>query len=421
MAGGQDKPRCCLGGLAVSLCQTVGLARGKMSIFDDVDRAHDEGARHDEGHFEYLNRSGRPALAAVRAWIDDALLRYPDKDRNSLVGKIKSADEVAHRSGLFELLLHEALLKSGCVVEAIEPALPHTDKSPDFLVRAPNGERLYLEATLATGLSDADRRARKRLNAAIEAVNSVRSQDYVLDATFRGTPSQPIRLRRLRERIEGWLQMLDYDTVSETWQRQIGTPAPFRHEESDLAVELRAIPRPNRQAPPGRAIAIQGGDAWSRTIGSALRQAIEGKVNRYGELDLPFVVAVNGTDHNGEDHDVFAALLGQEVVRIPYGPEGLRQADAYWDRDGNGVWVRPDGVPRRQGLSGVLAFNELSVWSAPKRRGLYVPNPWARQSLDAFPLAVDQMEVHGDELRRNQGASFGAVLGLPDDWLENLD
>lgn len=392
-----------------------------MSIFDDVVRAHDGGARQDEGHFEYLNRSGRPALAAVRAWIDDALSRYPKTDLNSLVGKIKSGDEVAHRSGLFELLLHEALLVSGSVIEALEPALPHTDKSPDFLVRTPSGERFYLEATLATGLSDADRRARKRLNTAIEAVNSVRSQDYVLDATFQGTPSQPIRLRQLREKIERWLQTLDYDTVAETWQSQIGTPAPFRHQESDFTVELRPITRPNREAPPGRAIAIQGGEAWSRTVGSALRQAIEGKVNRYGELDLPFVVAVNGTDHNAEEHDVFAALLGQEVVRIPYGPRGLRQDDAYWDRDGDGVWVRPDGTTRRQGLAGVLAFNDLGVWSAPKRRGLYVPNPWARQPLGAFPLAVDRMEVEGEELRKVQGTSFGAILGLPDDWLENLD
>lgn len=392
-----------------------------MSIFDDVIRASDEGARHDEGHYEYLNRSGRPALAAVRAWIDDALSRYPTKDLNSLVGKIKSGDEVAHRSGLFELLLHEALLRSGSAIEAIEPALPHTDKSPDFLIRTPEGERFYLEATLATGLSDADRRARKRLNTAIEAVNSVRSQDFVLDATFRGTPSQPIRLRQLREKIEGWLQTLDYETVAATLLRRAGAPAPFRHEESGFSVELRPIARPNRQAPPGRAIAIQGGEAWSQTVGGSLRQAIEGKANRYGELDLPFVVAVNGTDHNGEEHDVFAALLGQEVVRIPYGPEGLRQEGAYWERDGNGIWIRPDGAPRRQGLSGVLAFNELSIWSAPKKGGLYVPNPWARQSLKAFPLAVDQMEVHGDEFRKVQGMPFGAALGLPHDWLDKLD
>lgn len=392
-----------------------------MSIFDSLDRDQDEGARQDEGQFEYLNRSGRPAVGAVRAWIDDALSRYPERELNSLVGKIKSGDEVAHRSGLFELLLHEALLKTGSVIEAVEPPLPHTDKSPDFLVRSPNGERFYLEATLATGLSDADRRARKRLNTAIEAVNSVRSQDYLLDANFRGTPSHPIRLRQLREKIERWLQTLDYNTVAETWQSQIGSPAPFRHEESGFTVELRPITRPNRQKPPGRAIAIQGGEAWSRTVGSALRQAIEGKVNRYGELDLPFVVAVNGTDHNAEEHDVFAALLGQEVVRIPYGPAGLRQDDAYWDRDGDGIWVRPDGTTRRQGLAGVLAFNDLGVWSAPKRRGLYVPNPWARQPLGAFPLAVDRMEVEGEELRKVQGTYFGAILGLPDDWLENLD
>ena len=42
--------------------------------------------------------------------------------------------------------------------------MPGTNKSPDFLVEAPDGKRFYLEATIATGQSQATAGARKRLD-----------------------------------------------------------------------------------------------------------------------------------------------------------------------------------------------------------------------------------------------------------------
>lgn len=389
-----------------------------MSLFDDIEREIDNGAEHGEGRFAYLNRSGRPAFSAIREKIDQLVLRYPEQHRPSLVARICGADDVAHESAMFELLLHEALICSGAQVEAIEPPLPHTDRSPDFLVRSAGGDRLYLEATLATGLSDKDRRAKRLLDAAIHAVNAVRTADFWLEVTFRGTPSQPPRLRHLRTSIERWLEALDYDVIAALWKddgRRDERPT-LNLADAGLEIALKPIPKTDRRDI-GRAIGVQGGDVWSRTVGAALRQAIEGKSNRYGELDLPYVIAVNALDHNGEEHDVMAALIGQEVYRCHRGPDGI--AHGAWDRDWNGVWITPDRGPRRQGVSGVLVFNELSTWAATKRRGLFVQNPWARLPIAASPLDVDQLIPEEGSFVRREGSVFSKLVDWEDAWRDD--
>lgn len=384
-----------------------------MSLFDDIEREEDPGAEHGETRFAYWNRSGRPGFSALRAKIDELVLGYPERHRDGLVGRIRSDDDVAHESAMFELLLHQALIAEGAEIEAIEPNLPHTDRSPDFLVRLANGERFYMEATLATGLSDKERRSKRLFDAVVQAINSVRSTDFWLEVEISGKPSEPVRLRNLRRSIEQWLAGLDHAEISAAWndERKGDERPSFRHSEAGMQVSLKPIPKEDRREH-GRAIGVQSGDVWSRTVGAALRQAIEGKSNRYGELDLPFVIAVNGLDHNAEEYDAMAALLGQLVYRFVPG-----DADSgRWDRDWDGAWISPNNGPRRQGVSGVLVFNELSVWAAERERGLFVHNPWARQPLNSSPLNVDRLLPQNGEFVRSNGKTFAELLGWEKAW-----
>lgn len=384
-----------------------------MPLFDDLERPKDHGANEGEGAYHYLNRSGRPEVASVRAKFLDFLGRYPDSHKDSLISRFRSDDDVAHRSALFELLLHEAFLCAGASVEAIEPKLAHTDRSPDFLIRSPDGERFYLEATLATGVSDADRRSKRLVDAAVQAVNEVRSDRFLLSARFSGTPSSPIRLRNLRTAVEAWLDTLDYEAVKALGNGAIDGDASFRREENGFLVELWPIPVKNPGVLVERAIGMQWGEAWSKTVGGALRGALEGKSKRYGELDLPYVIAVNGLDHNGQRHDVLSALLGQEVVRFPLGPNAK---EPYSDRDWDGLWIKPNGKLRGLGVSGVLVCDDLSLWSAARRDVVYVGHPLPLRPLKAFPLPVTTLLPDGEKLVETAGSSIGNILGLADDW-----
>ncbi len=384
-----------------------------MYLFDDIARRLDCGADEVEGAYHYLNRSGRPEVGLVRAKFSEFLERYPGVGRANMLTRLKSDDDVAHYSAVFELMLHEALLCVGATIEAIEPKLAHTDRSPDFLVRSANGARFYLEATLATGMSDADRRSKRLFDEAVQAVNEVASTHFLLSARFSGMPSGPIRRRRLRFAIESWLATLDYDEVKALGNGAIGGDAPFRYEEKNLTVELWPIPVKDPGQPVERAIGMQWGDAWSKTVGGALKSALSGKARRYGDLDLPYVIAVNGLDHNEQRHDVLAALFGQEVVRFPLGPNA---GEPRLDRDWDGLWIRPDGARRCRGVTGVLVCDDLSIWSAARKDAVYVGHPAPRMALDNFPLPVTTLLPKDDNLVETAGATIGHIIGLPTDW-----
>ncbi len=385
-----------------------------MSLFDEMDRVVDDGADAGEGSFQYLNRSGREPFAKVRLKFDEYFEEYPDPHKAQLRSRFRTDDGVSHESAAFELLLHASFVRQGCVIEAVEPPLAHTPRSPDFLIRTGQGERFYLEATLATGATDAERRAQRRVDAAIEAVSRVRSDDFLLDANFVGIPREPVRLSRLRAEIEQWLAGLHYEDVQQTWQAAVNQPAQFVREVHGLTVELRPIPKPRRDEAYRTAIAIQSGGVWARTVGGALRAALQGKASRYGDLDLPYVIAVNGLNRHADRHDLLAALLGNEVVRIPLMPDG--QGEGRWDRSWDGLWIAPNRQRRATGVSGVLVADDLRLWSASSRAITYVGHIAPRRPLQTFPLPVTTLLPVGDELMETPGEPLGAILGLDPEW-----
>ena len=133
------------------------------------------GADHLVSHFDYLNSSDREEAARVRGVLEKMFSRYPAEAQDALRARLRSIENNTHLSAFFELALHEILLKSGCLILAVEPDLDETGRSPDFLAETFSGERFYLEATLATGRSQADEGADRRLREAFQAIDAVRS------------------------------------------------------------------------------------------------------------------------------------------------------------------------------------------------------------------------------------------------------
>lgn len=100
--------------------------------------------QHKESAYTYLNRCA--GLAAERERIEEWFERYPAAEQRELALRLRSRLDDQHRAALFELRLHEMLLRSGHH-PAIEPKLAHSWKSPDFLVDG----QFYLEAVTAAG------------------------------------------------------------------------------------------------------------------------------------------------------------------------------------------------------------------------------------------------------------------------------
>src|SRR5437016_4610962 len=102
-----------------------------MILFDDFVREYLGPARHAEPFYTFLNRSARPATAAVRQLLESWFANYPHEEQPDLRGRFRSTNNRKHKAAFFELFLHELLLRLRCQIE-IHPLLVNTSKRPDF-------------------------------------------------------------------------------------------------------------------------------------------------------------------------------------------------------------------------------------------------------------------------------------------------
>lgn len=117
------------------------IARNKAvtRVFDQIERADDSPKRNSESDFAFYNRSSRAAIAQVRALIEDCVSRYPEKEVYELSTRLRSDNDQSFQSAIFELILHDMLLRQGFTLIP-HPKLPNgSSKRPDFLVTDSDG------------------------------------------------------------------------------------------------------------------------------------------------------------------------------------------------------------------------------------------------------------------------------------------
>jgi hypothetical protein len=384
-----------------------------MSAFDEFERHLLGPAREGSSRFAYLNSSARPEAMAVRAQIDQMLVRYPDQHRDALTARIRSVSDVHHGGAVFELALHEALLRSGCRILSVEPDLPDRARSPDFHAETPDGSAFYVEATQAIGETPADAGARTRLEDVLRALDELVSPDFFLDVSTDGRPSQPVRTRRLQERIVEWLAGLNHEKIKAAWDVNPAEMVALVIEEHGLTLTIKPIPRNDRGQQIGGAIGLQMMEPYVGRPSDGIREAVDGKARRYGDLRAPYIVAVNAMAEFQGEEDAIDALLGSPTLVIRRDADG--GLTERWDRERNGVWVGERG-PRNRGVSAVLSFDRLSARTLENRQGRLIRNPWARQALPNIPLGLTEFNPADGKLVRTEGSPLGHLLGLPNGW-----
>lgn len=378
-----------------------------MPVFDDGERKLEGGATGIISAFDYLNASAREEAGKVRGVVEQYFARYPEPDRNALRGRLRSKIDIHHHAAMFELLLHELLLAAGCVIEAVEPSVPSSTHKPDFLVRSANGDRFYIEAIVPPCVSAAQAAAHRRLEEALNAIDEVNSADFFLSVFTTGLPDAPVAFGTLRQAVQAWVEGIDYDAVKAAWDN--GAPLES-FEQTHYGAQFRVEPVPrlrSRGALGERAIGARMGGVQIVEDHVAIRNAVVKKANRYGDLDLPFVVAVNAMGQfSGEDQADFA-LFGDEQIVINGGEPRLQRAPT-------GVWYGPHGA-RKRGVSAVLSTETLTPWSLGQRRARFFINPWANRAFRPA-IGIDVCRVQDERMIKEQGRAWYEVLGLPADW-----
>ena len=381
-----------------------------MTVFDPIERTEALPANHLISKFDYLNESGRLAAQQVRDNVERMFARYPATHADEMYRRLRSRDDTLHQSAFFELALHELLIRQGFTIEEVEPVLAN-GRAPDFLVASPQGVRFYLEATLASGQPTATAGAERRMREALQAIDDVHAPDFFLSLRPRGTPERPVASARLRRDVQRFVNGLDHAAV--VADLAAGRPYPtFEREEHGAAFRIEAVPKNTPGGGNARAIGVRMMAPIQVQPQETIKSAVLGKAGRYGDPDLPFVIAVNSLEDYARADDAEDALFGSSAVAINAAGEDR------WIREPDGVWHTPNG-PGYSRVSAVLSTERVYPWTLGQRRARLIYNPWARRPLPDIPLGIDVVRIVDNLFRRQDGQTIREILGLPENWPED--
>lgn len=385
-----------------------------MPLFDaDIVRGDNRPKREAESLFTYYNTTGRPAYITIRNVLEEWFNRYPAEGQQDLSARFRSTIDSQHRSAFFELYLHEVLLRLGFAVE-IHPEIGRPTHT-DFLVTR-NGERqFYLEATLALPANN-EVAEQRRIQQVYDTINRMEIPEFFLHVRERGAPQNNVPGARLRRELEEWLRALNLEQIRRDFVAGGFDAIPsFAWSYDGWEVIIQPIPRNEiRDDVPVRPVGVVMGAGGPVTVDEDIRRAIEIKAKKYGDLDLPFVIAVNVIPDFCRQHSVIEALLGHELIDFAANPP--RPAGRALD----GAWSGTRG-PRNRRNSAALIFSQLAPESAHENEPWFVHHPWATNPLGRDRLPFSQFYPNHDtgNLQLAGGRSPGSFLALPQPWPPN--
>ena len=147
-----------------------------------------------------------------------------------------------------------------------------------------------------------------------------------------------------------------------------------------------------------------------------LRDALEHKAKRYGELNVPYVIVVaDGKDQLFSQDSIKSALteavLGDEIIQFKSG------GSAHQTFARNGFWHGAAGARNRH-VSAVLLLPDTELWKlrSESRQPTLAVNPWARRPLPDTLRALPHFEPENNLWVFREGMRFADVLELPDPW-----
>lgn len=141
------------------------------------------------------------------------------------------------------------------------------------------------------------------------------------------------------------------------------------------------------------------------------------KAGKYGDLDLPFLVAINAQEQHLDRIDMMEALFGKEGYLMSRESEDVRMV-----REPNGLWTSATG-PRYSRVSAVLLVSSLVPWSVGSCSPWLFLNPWAKRPLPSVLTAVSTARPSHEDHKMifSDGADGTALFGLPPNWFPHDD
>ena len=292
-----------------------------LKLFDDMERTDKSPMRPNESQFCHLNRE--PVGEKIRTDLESFFSRYPKEHQSEFRGRFRgnkgSNENVHYRAAMFELLVHEALVRLGCKV-CVHPDILSGEKHPDFLVHYDSCS-FYLEVIAPDDepFPESVQLKEIRMTLAKELPSSPHYYLYVdpirvgISSLSKGAKrALAYQLSKLISRNPDEVNYDDYDgrymdywnpikyksweiteTTSSMWLTYLGSTESW--EFCGWLME-KSIPSD---------ITFMGFTGGGEVRTDTVLNKIKKKVGKYGRLDKPFILAVNTLNSQAEINGVW--------------------------------------------------------------------------------------------------------------------
>ncbi|MFI8928231.1 hypothetical protein ACIG3E_11220 [Streptomyces sp. NPDC053474] len=380
-----------------------------MGVYASQSRTDSSPKHAAESQSEFLGRIAGPFWDQVRDVINEWWSHLPDQARPGLRSRLLDRNFDANvYSALWELYLHEMLIRSGCTVE-VELGIGTRGANPDFLV-SQEGKQFVVEAKWTVQRLDETVPNRQLPPILIDAIDAVPSPNFFVSYRIHQAGSATPSQRRLKDELQRWLASLDPDQVIADYERKAPLPK-HTWQEANWCLSFEAIPRsPSKRGnPTSRTIGIYPAMAWINDESDQVRKVVKKKGGKYGDLALPFIVAVGRAGFFPEDEDVATALYGTSVQYVHNSaPAFGRRPDGYW----TGTYAHAHSR-----VSGVLTVNNPAPWTWTKNTPVLWQSPDPSSLRAPVLSAWKTAQLVNTQVRYQPPADpVHTALGLPEHW-----
>lgn len=367
-----------------------------MGIFNQKKERLDISAKlNTQTDYQYLNNSATPYAEKIRAFLNECfdLYDYGEAEKNEVLQRIRSSNEVHFHSACFELFINALLVKQGYKLQP-HPELTYSEKHPDFLVISPTGEEFYLE--LVTGVEDTQSTHLKNILDVFE-INKHRNF-FLMIKHNNGSMKNSPKTSNLKQSVFNWLDSLDPDNVLDEIKERMqentgsmfdGPKQTWIHEEFEII--MTAIPAsPEKRGNIERLYAGGSSGVISINNHEIIRKSLKAKSTRYGNLNKPFIIATalrpSPFSFGLDDNDQKQALFGSYQWILD-----TETSTSEINFSGEGLWVY-NSQPTNTRVSGVWFFNNVDCYSLERLESNLFFNPYTQihlhDSLKEFPHTI---------------------------------
>ncbi|MEJ6979757.1 hypothetical protein WG906_04805 [Pedobacter sp. P351] len=383
----------------------------EMKLFDDIERTFLGSSKHNEKTYDYYQRSARIDIGIVRDklnhWFDD----YPENEKK----EFKSGFKDKFDDSFYELFIFQ-LFKSLEFSITVHPKLPNSPKRPDFLVK--KGElEFYVEAKIVKNKSATEEALDRKIGEFYDGFSKIKLSNFLLnvDSFVIKTQKQP-NTKAAVKYIESEVKKLDPEKITQdlTTLGFDGIPI-ITFENEDLRVVVKPMPTvvPIETDELVRPIGMYPSESFWGGSGNSIKDSIDLKAKRYGELDKPFIICLNLIDYKvSGQFDVQKAVWGDLAWSWSEDPNNR---DEKWVRSRNGAFLGEKG-PRLKNLSGIF-LSKVFPHTLPSAKYWLFEHPFSENIFDFNQLGLIYSYVKEGKIIENTGENLDTILGISRNWL----